>query len=102
MDAEGSVEFIFDILVGSDVVDVAVSVENDHRLEVKLGNQREDPFRLSARVDDGTFQGFRAGDEIAICVQGTHHDKLVVHRLSLVAYNKSNSGPSQENVIFCL
>jgi hypothetical protein len=82
-------------IVGSDMVDMSVSVKDDHRLESELNDQRKNPFRFGAGVDDGTIKGLVAVNQVAICVQGPHHHKLITNHPGLGIYHKSNSGLSQ-------
>ncbi|MCK7541152.1 MAG: hypothetical protein MZV63_64835 [Marinilabiliales bacterium] len=80
-----------DVAVGADVVDVAVGVEDDGRLELQVGDGRDDLLGVGAGVDDGAGARLLAVDEVAVGVQGADDDDLVLHRCPRPHLNRQSS-----------
>jgi hypothetical protein len=59
------------------MVDMAVGIEDNLRLQPPPADHRKNELGLSAGINDGAFPRLRTVDEIAVCLQGADDDNIV-------------------------
>ena len=67
--------------VGPDVVDVAVGVEDDDRLELEVGDRRDDLLGSAPGSMTAQSRVSSSVDEVAVGLEGADDDDLVLHAL---------------------
>jgi hypothetical protein len=70
---------VFHFDVGPGMVNMTMSVQNDNRFKVQVGNKRENPLSFSPRVYDGTFPALLTEKKITISFQWTNNYQLIIH-----------------------
>ena len=98
MDVQGNIKFLFDGLVRSDMIHVAMSVDYHYRFKFIFPYSLYNLIRFGSRINDDAFRIILRIDKKTICFQRPDHDPFDFHYIFILLESKGRVKKADSSV----